>query len=332
VGKIAQAGFEDAKALEAAAEDAENVRLLYVAATRARDLLVVPKPAWIASPDCWLSVAGLDELAGPLIPFEAAQALPAEVASEGAQDAETFQAEARRILEATPAIRWSAPSSHDGEDTKPRQTTAFEDDAIVQGGPLDRTEASVSAEPASSDTEASTSPAATPEPVAGRGRLRGLLLHALMEQLITGEVAEVGLGQRAAELTDLLFSSHDVALGRVEPGRPDPVEMANAARVAWNLPEIVAVRGDLLAEWNVYGHSDSGGLLELIAGVADAVAIDASGRPYLVIDWKSDVDPGKEVVAGYREQVRDYLRLTGVERGLLVFLTSGRVEEVRTAE
>jgi hypothetical protein len=66
--------------------------------------------------------------------------------------------------------------------------------------------------------------------------------------------------------------------------------------------------------------------------VADAVAVDARGQPYLVIDWKSDVDPGEEVVAGYREQVRDYLRLTGVQRGLLVFLTSGRVEEVRAAE
>jgi ATP-dependent exoDNAse (exonuclease V) beta subunit len=51
VGKIAPAGFEDAKAREDAAEDAENVRLLYVAATRARDLLVVPRPAWIPSPD-----------------------------------------------------------------------------------------------------------------------------------------------------------------------------------------------------------------------------------------------------------------------------------------
>jgi hypothetical protein len=291
-----------------------------------------PGPPGSRVPTSWLSLAGLDELAGPLIPFETAQALPAELVSEAAQDAETFQAEARRILEATPAIRWSAPSSHDGEDKKPTQTAAFEDDPIVLGASTDRTEASVSAATASSDTESGTSPAAIPEPVAGRGRLRGLLLHALMEQLITGEVDEDGLEQRAAELTELLISGANPALGEVEPNRPNPAEMASAARAAWNLPEVVAVRGDLLTEWNVYGHSDSGGLLELIAGVADAVAIDASGQPYLVIDWKSDVDPGEEVVAGYREQVRDYLWLTGVERGLLVFLTNGRVEEVRAAE
>jgi exodeoxyribonuclease-5 len=65
-----------------------------------------------------------------------------------------------------------------------------------------------------------------------------------------------------------------------------------------------------------------------VRGVADAVAVDESGRAYLVIDGKSDVDPGPEAVELYREQVRAYLRLTGMARGRQVFATHARMEEV----
>jgi hypothetical protein len=47
-----------------------------------------------------------------------------------------------------------------------------------------------------------------------------------------------------------------------------------------------------------------------------------------VIDWKSDVDPDPALVELYRGQVRDYLAATKAPRGLIVFLTSSRIEKV----
>jgi hypothetical protein len=157
--------------------------------------------------------------------------------------------------------------------------------------------------------------------VIGRGPLRGLILHALMEQLMSGEVDEEELESRAAGLIEILYPAPDAL-------RPDPAELAAAARRGWNSPEIVAVRGDLIAELDLYRHSASGGALNLAAGVADAVAVNARGEPYLVIDWKSDVDPQDSTVSSYREQVIDYLTMIGARRGLLVFLTTGRAVEV----
>ena len=65
-----------------------------------------------------------------------------------------------------------------------------------------------------------------------------------------------------------------------------------------------------------------------VGGVADALALDGDNNVDVVIDWKSDVEPTAEVVKLYREQVRDYLAATGGKSGLLVFVTSGRVERV----
>ena len=65
-----------------------------------------------------------------------------------------------------------------------------------------------------------------------------------------------------------------------------------------------------------------------VGGVADALALDGGNNVDVVVDWKSDVEPTTAVVDLYREQVRDYLAATGGKKGLLVFVTSGRVERV----
>jgi hypothetical protein len=65
-----------------------------------------------------------------------------------------------------------------------------------------------------------------------------------------------------------------------------------------------------------------------IHGVADAVAACDGGVVDLVVDWKSDVAPTQDAVDHYRQQVETYRVLVGAERGLVVFVTSGRVETV----
>jgi exodeoxyribonuclease-5 len=52
------------------------------------------------------------------------------------------------------------------------------------------------------------------------------------------------------------------------------------------------------------------------------------GHIEAVVDWKSDVDPAPAQIDIYRGQVRDYLAATGARLGLIVFLTSGRIERV----
>ena len=49
------------------------------------------------------------------------------------------------------------------------------------------------------------------------------------------------------------------------------------------------------------------------------------GRPVVVVDWKSDVNPDDKALEHYRAQVRAYLDMTSAERGLIVLMTKGTV-------
>jgi hypothetical protein len=85
----------------------------------------------------------------------------------------------------------------------------------------------------------------------------------------------------------------------------------------------------LLAEMTVFSAEPLGpAKMIYVGGIVDALVLDGAKSVDVVVDWKSDVEPTAEVVKLYREQVRDYLAATGGKSGLLVFVTSGRVERV----
>ena len=69
----------------------------------------------------------------------------------------------------------------------------------------------------------------------------------------------------------------------------------------------------------------------LVSGIADAVARDVTGKIEVIVDWKSDVNPTRADIEMYRGQVRSYLNATGAVLGLIVFVTSGRIERVQSA-
>ena len=340
IGAATPSGFEELDALETAELEAENLRLLYVAATRAADLLVVPRPDWPADEKAWLALAGLHELDGATLDLGPTEPLAAERHEAPAQDRATFAAQAERIDEATPRIVWTSPSRHDagehdaGEEAPERQRGAEPvfDDATMDDGAVPLGHVDPGASAVGQPDERPTAP------VEGRGRVRGLVLHALMESLITGEVAPDAvapdtvapdtLEAYARQATDALLSTWDRTDHEADTDKPDPAEMATTARRAWEAPELADLRDDLVAEVDVYGRADDAPDAAYLKGVADAVAVDASGHPYLVIDWKSDVEPSEATVEAYRAQVTDYLRVTGVAEGWIVYLSTGRHEQV----
>jgi len=91
------------------------------------------------------------------------------------------------------------------------------------------------------------------------------------------------------------------------------------------LSEVAALRPSLLAEFPVYAFQQEEAELVATAGIADAISVNPEGRPAVVIDWKSDVNPAQETLDHYRAQLRAYLDMTGAERGLIVLMTNGTV-------
>ena len=81
-------------------------------------------------------------------------------------------------------------------------------------------------------------------------------------------------------------------------------------------------------EFPVYASAFVDDLEQATAGIADAISFGPDGKPQVVIDWKSDVQPSPETIEHYRAQVRNYLDMTGTDRGLIVLVTSGTVLSV----
>jgi CRISPR-associated exonuclease Cas4 len=293
LGQVVPPSLEDALRAENIEKQNENLRLLYVACTRAMELLIVPDFTW-SNDASWAKLLDfkLDAVPELKIARLPRATVAAPLGIQNQQSADVFAAEQSR-LEASPTIRWIRPSDHD-PDVIPIQM------------------------PSAPDEEEPVQP---PNSVEG-SRMRGVLLHKLMEELVTGELEEVGdaVTSRARLLLDQLIEPDG-------PGHPpDPEELANTALRTIQLPEIKPFRKSLTAEMPIYGASPANPD-HLIGGRADAVA-QAEDGSRVVFDWKSDIAPMDADRAAYRQQIGQYLHVIGARRGAVVYMTSGRVDWV----
>lgn len=300
--------YHRVKAEQAEEETRERIRLWYVALTRARDLLLLPHQYERIRGD-WLSLIDVDIGSLPVLEILQPEGtyLPAkESQSPNRQDLKTWKMQAAAIAANHRDLSWHQPSRHEDEGAKAVEV----EDVFV-------------------DTD--IGPSRVPGPVLDtrvRGGLdRGLILHKLMEEVLTSETDdnERALRIRATELIAQrgLEDSGDPAVG------PSSAEMAKVVHRTLRLPSIAELRHCLVPEFPMYGNDHEDRRTVLTAGIADAVAVDDDGSISVVVDWKSDAEPRSTQVHLYRKQLRDYLRISSATRGLLVFLTTGLVDEIK---
>jgi CRISPR-associated exonuclease Cas4 len=212
--------------------------------------------------------------------------------NENRQSAEVFAEENSRMKREFLPIVWIKPSESD-PDILPAQLPKSAEDAELD----------------------------TPVAIEG-SRLRGVILHKLMEELATGELAADA--SEARERARLLC--RQLARDAITDGKPDPIEMADTALRTLALPELKPFRHRLVPEMPLYGDA-SAGVGELVTGRADAVARVENGD-LIVFDWKSDVAPSERNRSAYQQQLGQYLRILHAQRGAVVYMTSGRIDWV----
>lgn len=299
---IAPTGYARARDAETAELGRERVRLWYVAATRARELLILPRLDVAPQTGAWIGLVDLMLAELPAFDASGLRFGPAMAATAAAneQTRTIFAGEAAGIAERRTSLSWLAPS----RDENAAGPVLQEEHPLVWAG---------------AEEGPATGPGA-PLPVQG-GRERGLVLHKLMEEVLTGETGEApaDLQDRAERLVRSLgkFPVDDPKAGL------SPVELASCIARTLALPQVAELRPGLLAEFPVYDIRQDGAGLIATAGIADALTIDADGRPKVIVDWKSDVAPDQQTLGHYGQQVRAYLDMTGAERGLIVLMTSG---------
>jgi ATP-dependent exoDNAse (exonuclease V) beta subunit len=284
--------------LRALASDEESLarereRLWYVACTRARDLLIIPELPQ-AEQRSWARIVDLAHQELPqldLSRFHPNQHCPM-ADPPNSQTADIFEAERAVITAAAVSILWLRPSEQD-PDRMP----------MTEAIPLQPGDAPESELPI------------------GGGRVRGLVLHKLMEEVLTDELCEevAAFGERARTLISELAIDHE--------NLPEADEIAATAWRTLQLPEIAVLRPRLVPEWPVYAMLGNAVTPTALAGRIDAVLLDAD-KPSVVLDWKSDIAPTDEEVRIHAGQLQDYLRATGAPRGALVYMTPGVVRWV----
>lgn len=301
---ISPDGYEAARQAEKDELDRERIRLWYVAATRARELLVLPRLDTTPSRSAWISLLDLS-LAD--LPGLDVSHLPLGEAGAGAgagnfQTRDIFAAEAAAIAAQQTRLVWLAPS----RDESASRAVLREEEARIW---MD-----------SGDDQPHELGAAV---VVQGGRERGLILHKLMEEVLTGETDAVA--SALTERANVLIR----ALGRSPVADPatglSAEELAGCVTRTLALPEIASLRPALLAEFPVYAALADESEETATAGIADALTLTAGGRPVVIIDWKSDINPDPQTLDHYRSQVRAYLDMTGAERGLIVLMTTGAI-------
>ncbi len=288
-------GCDAAVAAEAEQIRLERQRLWYVAGTRARDLLLLPRVSCDIAANAWANAVELALQSLP--PFDPEElppsSLPPMDPGINAQDRPTFETEAALIMSLATSIERATPSRAEAEPVPA--------DALVFSSP---------------DLPEVPAPNL---PQGGRGR--GLILHKLIEEVLTGEVDEdaTALEDRAGELA----ATCDLDIGQIEPD-----ELAATVLKTLSLPRVMELRPRLLPELPVYASVASDTEEQITVGIADAIALTPDGAVEVVVDWKSDIAPTGQAVDGYRGQVGAYIRATGAQRGLIVLMTSGTVIEV----
>lgn len=284
---VAPPDLELARDEEGANDARERERTWYVACTRARDLLIIPH---LPSPQTgsWARIMDLGQSRLPELDLSHLPATTAKraVDSRNMQTLGRFEAEAAKIALASPPITWRHPSDHD-----PDRATASETEVSIVSDVIE-----VSAD------------------AVGAGRLRGILLHKLMEEFLTGELEEdeAATSDRARVLLRQLAPPelHD------GPDLPDPTELAATALQSIRLPDVARLRPRLVPEialWSVDGN-------DYLAGRADAVAI-TDDRADAVLDWKSDINPSSHDRQRHVAQLAEYLTVAEAARGAIVYMS-----------
>jgi hypothetical protein len=214
----------------------------------------------------------------------------------GAQSAQTFTAEAKRVAEQTLLLKWRRPSRHEEDEERPEIEPV--DEMIVSVLPAVRSSA-----------------------------IRGTVLHKLLEEVLNHELQDdfEALRHRAAELLAQLgaYNHADPAKGS------SSAEIASSVRKTLELPLVAKHRPKLVPEFNVYGavEQNDGGL-RCSAGICDAVAY-GNAKAEAIFDWKSDIAPKIEVQHKHAAQLLDYLKLADCPLGYVIYVTHQSVQEIR---
>jgi exodeoxyribonuclease-5 len=346
IAGVADAHVAELQAAKLERETRELTRLWYVALTRARDHLFFPQITE-PSPSDLFAILECDISGLPLLQFSeerSARSAPSaddfeaevfgQTPCELTQHRAIFAAESERIRQNAMSLSIEQPSRHAESDAangaadsadKPAENPFDED--LTYDNDL------TSNDDLAYDNDLVYAPFDLGLPVVQRpqaddrqagdenGTLRGILIHKLLEECVTGEteIDTLALQSRALELAKQVTYTLTISAATL---------LAENVQRVFALPQIQALRNRLEAEVPLLSLTSKPGGAVMTIGVIDALARDAAGNIEYVIDWKSDREPTSRMLAHYTRQVGRYLAIAQASTGYIVFLETGQCVQV----
>ena len=324
-------GYAAAHQRQEVYEESEERRLFYVAATRARDWLVLPAfftertqgyhdlldealPGWLNVPEDGIGPGSLSYRVEQLgnVPHQEPELIRPDVPALFSRWQELH---ALALEQGQPRREVVAPSSLGHDEPKlPRETEPLDRsaDAVDRG-------ASSDSGGALSGTDAADTLRSALRFVANEsdGRERGSAVH---DALFHADFDDWDASERAAlrVFTEQgLAGDGEELLGHVR--RAFESELGDAVRAAQQVERelpLVAVERDRIME-----------------GYVDLAYLPDGAESWVLVDYKTDRDPSVETRAAYEEQVRAYARMfsstgVGVQAAYLLFTASGEAHSV----
>ncbi len=300
LGPVPHASYTHMLEEEKAHRLREQVRLLYVACTRAEELLLLPRLP--TGKSAWLEAVELELDALPVFDGSRLEETLPKRAPDGVntQEVHAFAREAEAMRAAKSVIEWRRPSRHELADPE-----------------VEARESATQVFAAADEVR----------PAVEGGTMRGNLLHKLVEEVLSGE-SEADAAALEARALELLYQVGATPAADPATGAA-PEELARTVMRTLELPQVRALRDRLQPELPLYAcTAGEAGVEVATSGIADAVALDPCGSIEVIVDWKSDVAPSAAQRQRYRAQVRDYLSATGAAKGIIVYMTLGQVDEI----
>lgn len=295
IGKVTTSNFSAVQATETAELLADRTRLWYVTFTRAREHFVLPVPSEPQGGAFQGIINWEPYQATTVPPHPGLPPVPETLVPDAAQRAADFGREHERIQAVSEHWEWESASGGNDEAETAAATPELSPASYTALGAF----------------------------MHRLGSLRGVIVHALFEELIAGLLAPElpALTARAETLRSHIPPPEDdeTALAHIVPS-----EVAKMVQTGWQLASERGWVGRMAAEVPVFGTRN----FTAYSGIVDAIVYAQSGQPEAVVDWKSDVEPSNETRAQYRAQVRVYLDLLGIETAYIVYVSHGDIETV----
>jgi len=272
--------------------NAEKQRLVYVAATRARDLLVVPRPAWDQASDKYINARLLAD-----VKEEWVRELDTYVEGKGARWSKNLAAqptEVRVVSDADVMAKWTTALAGARKPRHvPRAVTA-----------LAKTEAAVALRIGEAEME---TPPPRPRRIGRYGPIFGETVHRAIGLTLTRGLEPTQAVEQAARAVGL--SEH------LMEAAADVARALDALRAEGLVGPDRTVRLEYPVAREHGGH--------IVTGYVDLLS--AHGADVVVIDFKTDAWDAGTKHPEYTAQVQAYVQIVGASRGGLLFSAIGRV-------